>query len=162
MEIYADPRARARARTPRDLDGPRRTARTAAGPGHPPRRIPPAPAGLWSVQTSLHGARSAHSRPERRRQVASFDGDAAGARGHLSVASSVVPRGGRAGRSEQMRITSHTYIHNLSGNDYPHRSIAYEQSLRRIRPRLHCQRPSHLVSESAELFHLVMIHGNCS
>lgn len=71
-------------------------------------------------------------------------------------------RGAGAGRSEQMRITSHTYIHNLSGNDYPHRSIAYEQSLRRIRPRLHCQRPSHLVSESAELFHLVMIHGNCS
>ena len=24
-----------------------------------------------------------------------------------------------AGRSEQMRITPHTYIHNLSGNDYP-------------------------------------------
>ena len=160
MEIYADPRAHARTPRPGATTVHRRDPPGAHGrPGHPPRRIPPAPAGLWSVQTSLHGARSAHSRSERRRQVASFDGDAEGATSRSPRPSS---RGAGAGRSEQMRITSHTYIHNLSGNDYPHRIIAYEQSLRRIRPRLHCQRPSHLVSESAELFHLVMIHGNCS
>jgi len=98
MEIYADPRARA---------GPGRAG--TAAPGPTPATSNP-PAGLWSVQTSLHGARSAHSRSERRRQVASFDGDAAGARGHLSVASSVVPRGGRG--AERADADHITHVHS--------------------------------------------------
>lgn len=97
MEIYADPRARA---------GP---GRATAAPGPTPATSNP-PAGLWSVQKSLHGARSAHSRSERRRQVASFDGDAAGARGHLSVASSVVPRGGRG--AERADADHITHVHS--------------------------------------------------
>jgi len=99
MEIYADPRAR------RD-HGPH------AGRGPTPATSNP-PAGLWSVQKSLHGARSAHSRSERRRQVASFDGDAAGARGHLSVASSVVPGpAGRAGGAERADADHITHVHS--------------------------------------------------
>ena len=100
MEIYADPRAaRAATRAPR---GPGAAPR--ARPGHPPP-------GCGRVQTSLHGARSAHSRSERRRQVASFDGDAAGAPGPPLGRLDPRPssRGAGAGRSEQMRITPHTY-----------------------------------------------------
>ena len=106
MEIYAATRGRARGH-------PRAAGAPATG------RIPPP--GCGRVQTSLHGARSAHSRSERRRQVASFDGDAAGAPGPPLGRLDPRPssRGAGAGRSEQMRITPHTYIHNLSGNDYP-------------------------------------------
>jgi hypothetical protein len=93
MEIYADPRAR----------GDHGRTRADPATSNPP-------AGLWSVQTSLHGARSAHLRSERRRQVASFDGDAAGARGHLSVASSVVPRGGRG--AERADADHITHVHS--------------------------------------------------
>jgi len=152
MEIYADPRARAGPGRRATGDGPH--------PGRPrPRRIPPPGCGLCKSLCTEHVPRIRALRDGDRSRPSTATPRVPGATSRSPRPSS---RGAGAGRSEQMRITSHTYIHNLSGNDYPHRSIAYEQSLRRIRPRLHCQRPSHLVSESAELFHLVMIHGNCS
>ena len=127
MEIYADPRARATdGRTPRGPD-----------PGHVRRQIPPPGCGLCKRLCTKHVPRICALRDGDRSRPSTATPRVPGATSRSPRPSS---REAGAGRSEQMRITSHTYIHNLSGNDYPHRSIAYEQSLRRIRPRLHCQR----------------------